>query len=278
MTMRKFKNNCFYWLCVISAGLGILVLASILWTLLSEGLKGLNIVLFTEVTPGPGSHGGLKNAFVGSLYMTFLAIIIATPIGLLAGTWLSEKERNHPGAQAIRFLNNMLVSAPSILVGLFVYAIIVVPTGGYSGWAGTVALAILALPTIIASTEEMLRLVPPSLKEAGRGIGAANWIVLLRLSYRSVAPGIITAILLSLARIAGETAPLLFTALNSNFMSTSMSSPMANLPVTIYQFAMSPYESWQQLAWSGALVVTLFILLINLGATHLPKLISVRKK
>ncbi|MCE0496145.1 phosphate ABC transporter permease PstA [Vibrio salinus] len=278
MTIRKFKNKCFYWLCILAAALGILVLASILWTLISEGLKGLNVALFTEITPGPGSHGGLKNAFLGSLYMTFLAILIATPIGLLAGTWLSEKEKNHPGAQAIRFLNNILVSAPSILVGLFVYAIIVVPTGGYSGWAGTVALAILALPTIIASTEEMLRLVPLSLKEAGRGIGAANWVVLIHLCYRSVAPGIITAILLSLARIAGETAPLLFTALNSNFMSTSMSSPMANLPVTIYQYAMSPYESWQQLAWSGALVVTLFILLINLGATHLPKLISVKRK
>lgn len=278
MNMRKFKNHCFYWLCITSAVVGILVLASILWTLISEGLKGLNLDLFTEVTPGPGSHGGLKNAFLGSLYITFLAILIATPIGLLAGTWLAEKDQHHPGAQTIRFLNNILVSAPSILVGLFIYALIVVPTGGYSGWAGTIALAVLALPTIIASTEEMLRLVPLSLKEAGRGIGAANWIVLIQLCYRSVAPGIITAILLSFARIAGETAPLLFTALNSNFMSTSMSSPMANLPVTIYQFAMSPYESWQQLAWSGALVVTLFILLINVSAQYLPKLLSVRKK
>jgi len=278
MTMRKFKNHCFYWLSIISACIGLLVLASILWTLISEGLKGINLDLFTEITPGPGSQGGLKNAFIGSLYMTFLAILLATPIGLLAGTWLSEHDHNHPGVQVVRFLNNMLVSAPSILVGLFVYAVIVVPTKGYSGWAGTLSLAILALPTIIASTEEMLRLVPISLKEAGRGIGAANWVVLIRLCYRSVAPGLITAILLSFARISGETAPLLFTALNSNFMSSSMSSPMANLPVTIYQYAMSPYESWQQLAWSGALVITLFILIINLGATHLPKLISVRRK
>lgn len=278
MTLRKVKNHLFYWLSILSAFLGLLVLGSILWTLVSEGFKGLNLDLFTQVTPGPGSQGGLKNAFIGSLYMTFIAIVVATPIGLLAGTWLAEREPNHPGASTIRFLNNILVSAPSILVGLFVYAIIVVPTGGYSGWAGTVALAILALPTIIASTEEMLRLVPSSLKEAGRGLGAANWVVLIHLCYRAVAPGLITAILLSLARISGETAPLLFTALNSNFMSESMSSPMANLPVTIYQFAMSPYESWQQLAWSGALIVTLFILIINLAALHLPKLISVRRK
>ncbi|MDC0612655.1 phosphate ABC transporter permease PstA [Vibrio sp.] len=278
MNLRKLKNSLFFSLSILCAGIGLIVLASILWTLISEGLKGINFALFTEVTPGPGSEGGLKNAFIGSLYMTFLGIAIATPIGLLAGTWLAEKSPNHAGAQLIRFLNNMLVSAPSILVGLFVYALIVVPTGGYSGWAGTVALAILALPTIIASTEEMLRLVPVSLKEAGRGLGAANWIVLIHLCYRAVAPGIVTAILLSLARIAGETAPLLFTALNSNFMSSSMSSPMANLPVTIYQYAMSPYESWQQLAWSGALVITLFILLINLSATHLPKLLSVKRK
>ncbi|EPA8367329.1 phosphate ABC transporter permease PstA [Vibrio fluvialis] len=272
MNTRRIKNRLFQLFCYGSAAMGLLVLASILYTLISRGLSGINLALFTEITPGPGSAGGLKNAFIGSLEMTFLSIFIATPIALLAGTWLAEQEADNKWAQAIRFLNNILMSAPSILVGLFVYALIVVPSGGYSGWAGCIALAVLALPTIIASTEEMLRLVPSTLKEAGRGLGAANWVVVFKLCYRSAASGLITAILLSFARIAGETAPLLFTALNSNFMSTDFSGPVANLPVTIYQFAMSPYESWQQLAWSGALMVTLFILLVNISATYLPKL------
>ncbi|EKO3930951.1 phosphate ABC transporter permease PstA [Vibrio fluvialis] len=272
MNTRRIKNRLFQLFCYGSAAMGLLVLASILYTLISRGLSGINLALFTEITPGPGSAGGLKNAFIGSLEMTFLSIFIATPIALLAGTWLAEQEADNKWAQAIRFLNNILMSAPSILVGLFVYALIVVPSGGYSGWAGCIALAVLALPTIIAGTEEMLRLVPSTLKEAGRGLGAANWVVVFKLCYRSAASGLITAILLSFARIAGETAPLLFTALNSNFMSTDFSGPVANLPVTIYQFAMSPYESWQQLAWSGALMVTLFILLVNISATYLPKL------
>lgn len=272
MNTRRIKNRLFQLFCYGSAAMGLLVLASILYTLISRGLSGINLALFTEITPGPGSAGGLKNAFIGSLEMTFLSIFIATPIALLAGTWLAEQEADSKWAQAIRFLNNILMSAPSILVGLFVYALIVVPSGGYSGWAGCIALAVLALPTIIAGTEEMLRLVPSTLKEAGRGLGAANGVVVFKLCYRSAASGLITAILLSFARIAGETAPLLFTALNSNFMSTDFSGPVANLPVTIYQFAMSPYESWQQLAWSGALIVTLFILLVNISAAHLPKL------
>ncbi|MBY8084200.1 phosphate ABC transporter permease PstA [Vibrio fluvialis] len=272
MNTRRIKNRLFQLFCYGSAAMGLLVLASILYTLISRGLSGINLALFTEITPGPGSAGGLRNAFIGSLEMTFLSIFIATPIALLAGTWLAEQEADNKWAQAIRFLNNILMSAPSILVGLFVYALIVVPSGGYSGWAGCIALAVLALPTIIAGTEEMLRLVPSTLKEAGRGLGAANWVVVFKLCYRSAASGLITAILLSFARIAGETAPLLFTALNSNFMSTDFSGPVANLPVTIYQFAMSPYESWQQLAWSGALMVTLFILLVNISATYLPKL------
>lgn len=272
MNTRRIKNRLFQLFCYGSAAMGLLVLASILYTLISRGLSGINLALFTDITPGPGSAGGLKNAFIGSLEMTFLSIFIATPIALLAGTWLAEQEADNKWAQAIRFLNNILMSAPSILVGLFVYALIVVPSGGYSGWAGCIALAVLALPTIIAGTEEMLRLVPSTLKEAGRGLGAANWVVVFKLCYRSAASGLITAILLSFARIAGETAPLLFTALNSNFMSTDFSGPVANLPVTIYQFAMSPYESWQQLAWSGALMVTLFILLVNISATYLPKL------
>ncbi|NRF13003.1 phosphate ABC transporter permease PstA [Vibrio coralliilyticus] len=277
MNFRKLKNQLFLAFCVLSAAFGVFVLASILYTLIGEGVKGLNIMTFTELTPGPGSEGGLKNAIVGSLMLTGLGILIAAPIGILAGTWLAEAQPDNKIAESLRFLNGMLMSAPSILVGLFVYAIIVVPTGGYSGWAGAIALAVLALPVIIASTEEMLRLVPPTLKEAGSGVGAPKWRVITQLSYRAAAPGIITAILLSVARISGETAPLLFTALNSSFMTTDMGKPMANLPVTIYQFAMSPFASWQELAWAGALIITTFILVVNVLATSLPQLLKARK-
>lgn len=277
MNKRKLKNGLFLAFCGLSATFGVFVLASILYTLVGEGIKGLNLAVFTEVTPGPGSHGGLKNALIGSLMLTTTGILIAAPIGMLAGTWLAEASPDNKIAESLRFLNGMLMSAPSILVGLFVYAIIVIPTGGYSGWAGAIALAVLALPVIVSSTEEMLRLVPPTLKEAGSGVGAPKWRVITQLSYRAAGPGIITAILLSIARISGETAPLLFTALNSSFMTTDMSKPMANLPVTIYQFAMSPYTSWQELAWAGALIVTTFILLLNVLATALPQLLKARK-
>lgn len=277
MNTRKLKNFSFLAFCSLSAAFGVFVLASILYTLVGEGVKGLSLATFTELTPGPGSQGGLKNALIGSLMLTGLGILIAAPIGVLAGTWLAEADKDNKVAESLRFLNGMLMSAPSILVGLFVYALIVVPTGGYSGWAGAIALAVLALPVIVASTEEMLRLVPPTLKEAGSGVGAPKWRVITQLSYRAAAPGIITAILLSIARISGETAPLLFTALNSSFMTTDMSKPMANLPVTIYQFAMSPYTSWQELAWAGALIVTTFILIVNVLATSLPQLFKARR-
>lgn len=276
MSVRKIKNLVFRLFCIASAALGILILASILHTLVIDGIKGINWAVFSELTPGPGSVGGLKNALIGSFMLTLVGILIAAPIGVLAGTWLADKDESNKVAESIRFLNGMLMSAPSVLVGLFVYAVIVVPTGGFSGWAGAVALAILALPMIVTSTEEMLRLVPPTLKEAGTGVGAPKWRVITQLSYRAAAPGIITAILLSVARISGETAPLLFTSLNSNFMTTDMSQPMANLPVTIYQFAMSPYSSWQQLAWAGALIVTTFILIMNILATVLPKMMKAR--
>ncbi|WP_253649893.1 phosphate ABC transporter permease PstA [Vibrio sp. Y29_XK_CS5] len=277
MNSRKLKNFSFLTFSTLSAAFGVFVLASILYTLIGEGIKGLSFAIFTELTPGPGSEGGLKNAIVGSLMLTGLGILIAAPIGVLAGTWLAEADKENTVAESLRFLNGMLMSAPSILVGLFVYAMIVVPTGGYSGWAGAIALAVLALPVIVASTEEMLRLVPPTLKEAGSGVGAPKWRVITQLSYRAAAPGIITAILLSIARISGETAPLLFTALNSSFMTTDMSKPMANLPVTVYQFAMSPYSSWQELAWAGALIITSFILIVNVLATSLPQLLKARR-
>ena len=276
MTKRRIKNFLFISFCTLSAALGVFILISIFYTLVVKGINGINLATFTEITPGPGSEGGLKNAFIGSLILTVVGIVIAAPIGVLGGTWLAEADEGNKLAESLRFLNGMLMSAPSIVVGLFVYAIIVVPTGGYSGWAGAVALAILALPIIISATEEMLRLVPPTLKEAGSGLGAPKWRVITQLSYRAAGPGIITAILLSIARISGETAPLLFTSLNSNFMSTDMSKAMPNLPVTIYQFAMSPYTSWQDLAWAGALIVTTFILIINILATLLPKWIKAR--
>ncbi|CAM3717106.1 phosphate ABC transporter permease PstA [Parendozoicomonas haliclonae] len=274
MSPRKLKNYTFMAACFGCALFGLVILASVLYSLIGKGLAGFGLHLFTEITPGPGSNGGLKNAIIGSLMLTALSIVIATPLGVLAGTWLSESEKSSKAAEALRFLNGMLMSAPSILVGLFVYKVIVVTTGGFSGWAGTVALAILALPIIVSTTEEMLRLVPTTLKEAGSGLGVSRWRVMTQLCYRAAGPGIMTGILLSMARITGETAPLLFTALNSNFMTTDMSQPMANLPVTIYQYAMSPYESWNELAWAGALLITVFILIINLLATALPRWIK----
>ena len=277
MTLRKVKNRAFIGFCVLSALFGLMVLSSVLYSLIGKGLAGMQLDLFTELTPGPGSPGGLKNAIIGSLILTALGIIIATPLGVLAGTWLSESNRSSKAAETLRFLNGMLMSAPSILIGLFVYKLVVVTTGTFSGWAGATALAILALPVIVSTTEEMLRLVPTTLKEAGSGLGAPRWRVITRLCYRAAGSGIITGILLAMARITGETAPLLFTALNSNYMTTDLSQPMANLPVTIYQYAMSPYEDWNQLAWSGALLITTFILMINILATVLPRWLKARK-
>lgn len=277
MTLRKVKNRAFIGFCILSALFGLMVLSSVLYSLIGKGLAGMQLDLFTELTPGPGSPGGLKNAIIGSLILTALGILIATPLGVLAGTWLSESNRSSKTAEILRFLNGMLMSAPSILIGLFVYKLVVVTTGTFSGWAGATALAILALPVIVSTTEEMLRLVPTTLKEAGSGLGAPRWRVITKLCYRAAGSGIITGILLAMARITGETAPLLFTALNSNYMTTDLSQPMANLPVTIYQYAMSPYEDWNQLAWSGALLITTFILMINILATVLPRWLKARK-
>lgn len=277
MTLRKVKNRAFIGFCVLSALFGLMVLSSVLYSLIGKGLAGMQLDLFTELTPGPGSPGGLKNAIIGSLILTAVGILIATPLGVLAGTWLSESNRSSKSAETLRFLNGMLMSAPSILIGLFVYKLVVVTTGTFSGWAGATALAILALPVIVSTTEEMLRLVPTTLKEAGSGLGAPRWRVITKLCYRAAGSGIITGILLAMARITGETAPLLFTALNSNYMTTDLSQPMANLPVTIYQYAMSPYEDWNQLAWSGALLITTFILMINILATVLPRWLKARK-
>ena len=251
-----------------ATALGIIVLGSILLMLIVEGLKGLTPELLTAPTPGPGSAGGgIANAILGSLVMTFIGIVIATPIGLMAGTFLAEYGRGSKVADIIRFLNDILLSAPSILIGLFVYTLMVRPMGTYSGWAGGVALAIIAVPVIVRTTEDMLRLVPGTLREAGAALGAPPSTVIMSVTWRAASAGIVTGIILALARIAGETAPLLFTALNNNsWFSANLMGGVANLPVMIYQFALSPYPNWQGLAWAGALLITATILALSIIA------------
>src|SRR3712207_5132255 len=246
--------------------------------LLLQGLSALSPRLFTEVTPGPGSEGGgLANAIVGSLVLTFLGIVVATPIGVLAGTFLAEYGKNSALANVVRFINDILLSAPSILIGLFVYTIMVQPLGGYSGWAGGVALAIIATPVIVRTTEDMLRLVPGSLREAGAALGAPMSTVIIKISWKAARAGMVTGVLLATARIAGETAPLLFTALNNNFwFNPNLMGGVANLPVMIYQFALSPYENWRELAWAGALIITMSILALSIVARLLLRKDKVR--
>jgi phosphate transport system permease protein len=249
----------------------VVVLFWILGMLIWEGFTSLSLDVFTRITPGPGTKGGgLANALVGSFILTFLGIVIATPIGVLAGTYLAEYGKTSKLAELIRFINDILLSAPSILIGLFVYVVLVMPFQGYSGWAGGVALAIIALPVIVRTTEDMLRLVPNPLREAGSALGAPTSIVIRQISWRAAKSGIVTGILLALARIAGETAPLLFTALNNNFwFSADLTGGIANLPVTIYQFASAPYENWRDLAWAGSLIITMTILALSLTARYL---------
>lgn len=251
--------------------LAIFVLFWILGMLVVKGLGGLSVATFTAVTPGPGSQGGgLANAIAGSVVLTFLGIVVATPIGVLAGTYLAEFGRGSKLADLIRFINDILLSAPSILIGLFVYVIMVEPLGSYSGWAGGVALGIIAIPVIVRTTEDMLRLVPGPLREAGAALGAPPSVVITEITWRAAKAGMVTGILLALARIAGETAPLLFTALNNNFwFSPSLAGGVSNLPVTIYQFASAPYENWQQLAWAGSLIITVSILVLSLVARRI---------
>ena len=251
--------------------LAIFVLFWILGMLLVKGIGGLSVATFTQVTPGPGSEGGgLANAIVGSIVLTFLGIAVATPVGVLAGTYLAEYGKGSKLADLIRFINDILLSAPSILIGLFVYVILVEPFRGYSGWAGGVALGIIAIPVIVRTTEDMLRLVPSSLREAGAALGAPPSVVITSVTWRAAKSGMVTGILLALARIAGETAPLIFTALNNNFwFSPSLAGGVSNLPVTIYQFASAPYENWQQLAWAGSLIITVSILCLSLLARRI---------
>jgi phosphate transport system permease protein len=245
---------------------GLLLLVWILWTLVSYGFAALSPALFTEMTPPPGEAGGLLNAIVGSLLITGIGTAISTPVGILAGTYLAEFGAGARLATAIRFINDILLSAPSILIGLFVFEVAVVPVGHFSAWAGALSLAIIALPVVVRTTEDMLRLVPVDLREAAVALGAPRWKVVVKISYRAARAGILTGILLAFARISGETAPLLFTALNNQFWSTDLNAPMANLPIVIFQFAMSPYEDWQRLAWVGALLITGTILALSIIA------------
>src|SRR5690242_3534956 len=248
-------------------GLGWLVL--ILGVLLWEGFSGLSLRVFTEMTPPPGSAGGLLNAIMGSLVLTGLAVLIGTPIGILAGTYMAEYGRHHRLTSVVRFINDILLSAPSIVIGLFVYEIMVYPMGHFSGWAGAVALALIVIPVVVRTTEDMLVLVPNALREAAASIGLPRSLMIMRIAYRAARAGMLTGVLLAIARISGETAPLLFTALNNQFWSTNLNAPIASLPVVIFQFALSPYADWQKLAWTGALVITFTVLALSIVARAL---------
>ncbi|HRF07485.1 MAG TPA: phosphate ABC transporter permease PstA [Xanthobacteraceae bacterium] len=251
---------------VMTALFGMFWLVLILAMLLVKGIGGLNLAVFTEMTPPPGSSGGLLNAIVGSLIMTVLGVAIGTPLAILAGTYMAEYGRYSKLTNVIRFINDILLSAPSIVVGLFVYGIMVRPMGYFSGLAGAVALAILVVPVVVRTTEDMLLLVPNQMREAAAALGAPRWTVIRHVSYKAAQTGIITGMLLAVARISGETAPLLFTALNNQFWSTSVLAPMSSLPVVIFQFALSPYEDWQRLAWTGALLITVAVLTLSILA------------
>ena len=249
-----------------SALFGLSWLLLILAVLLYEGLRGLSPAVFTQMTPPPGSAGGLLNAIAGSLLMTTIGLAIGTPLGMLAGTYLAEYGRHTRLATVVRFINDVLLSAPSIVIGLFVYEILVHPMGHFSAIAGSVALSLLVVPVVLRTTEDMLSLVPGSMREAASALGAPRAIVIGRVAYRAAKAGLITGVLLAVARISGETAPLLFTALNNQFWSADINAPMASLPVVIFQFALSPYKDWQQLAWTGALLITVAVLTLSIVA------------
>jgi phosphate transport system permease protein len=256
-------------LSMSAAAIGLAWLALILSALVWKGAAGLSVAVFTEMTPPPGEAGGLLNAIAGSVVMTVIAIVVGTPVGILAGTYMAEYGRFSKLTVVVRFINDILLSAPSIVVGLFIYEIMVRPMGHFSALAGAFALAILVVPVVVRTTEDMLNLVPNALREAGAAIGAPRWIVIRSVAYRAALSGIVTGILLAIARISGETAPLLFTALNNQFWSSNVNAPMASLPVTIFQFALSPYEEWQQLAWTGALIITFAVLMLSIVARAL---------
>src|SRR5215217_5575056 len=266
---RRRRNAIAMGLSVAAAvfGLGwlVLILAVLFW----QGVSGLSLAVFTEMTPPPGNAGGLLNAIAGSLILTVLAVLIGTPLGILAGTYLAEYGRYDKLSSVVRFINDILLSARSIVIGLFVYEIMVATMGHFSGWAGAVALAVIVIPVVVRTTEDMLTLVPDTLREAAASIGLPRAHMIVRIAYRAAKAGIVTGILLAVARISGETAPLLFTALNNQFFSLNMNAPMASLPAVIFQFALSPYEEWQKLAWTGALLITVTVLALSIIARSL---------
>jgi len=266
---RRVMNKVMMAVSTLALVFGLFWLVWIVGVLLYEGAAALGPSLFTRMTPPPGADGGLANAILGSVLMAGAGTLIGTPVGILAGTYLAEYGARGWLAPATRFINDVLLSAPSIVIGLFIYTIYVARVSHFSGWAGALALAIIVVPVVVRTTDDMLKLVPNSLREAAAALGAPSWKVVTMISYRAARAGIITGILLAVARIAGETAPLLFTALNNQFWSTDMNRPMANLPVVIFQFAMSPYEDWHRLAWGGAALITLLVLGINISARAL---------
>ena len=266
---RRRRNKIAMGLSFGATLLGLGWLVVILGVLLWEGLSGLSLAVFTEMTPPPGAAGGLLNAIVGSLIMTVLAVLIGTPIGILAGTYMAEYGRYDRLTSVVRFINDILLSAPSIVVGLFIYEVMVAPMGHFSGLAGAVALAVIVIPVVVRTTEDMLLLVPNTLREAAAALGLPRAVIIMRISYRAAKAGMVTGVLLAIARISGETAPLLFTALNNQFWSTNLNAPMSSLPAVIFQFALSPYKDWQRLAWTGALIITFTVLALSIVARAL---------
>ncbi len=275
-TRRLLVNRFNLVMSLATMGFGMFFLLWILGVLFWQGFSALSPTLFTQMTPPPGSSGGLANAIFGSVLIVLVATFISTPIGILAGIYLAEFGKGGWIARATRFINDILLSAPSIVLGLFVYTIYVARVNHFSGWAGSVALALIAIPVVVRTTENMLNLVPGSLREAAVALGAPMWKVILMVTLKAVRGGVVTGILLAVARMSGETAPLLFTALNNQFWSTNMNAPMANLPVVIFQFALSPYDDWRTLAWAGALLITLTVLIINILARSVFRQASIR--
>src|SRR5271154_1686982 len=266
---RRHRNTIVLVLSIGATVIGLGWLVMILGTLVYEGISGLSFAVFTEMTPPPGSAGGLLNPIMGSLIMTAIAVAIGTPLGMLAGTYMAEYGRYDRLSSVVRFINDILLSAPSIVVGLFIYQIMVAPMGHFSGWAGSVALAVLVIPVVVRTTEDMLTLVPNALREAATSIGLPRSMSITRICYRAARAGMVTGVLLAIARISGETAPLLFTALDNQFWSNNLNGPVSSLPVVIFQFALSPYKDWQALAWTGALIITLAVLALSITARAL---------
>jgi phosphate transport system permease protein len=269
---RQIVNVLAFSASTLATLLGLAVLCAILWTLISKGVGGISWKLFTTMTPAPGSEGGLLNAIFGSILMTGLGILMGAPVGMLAGTYLAEYGRGNRLSMVIRFINDVLLSAPSIIIGLFVYTVVVLRVGHFSAFAGAISLAIIAIPVMVRTTEDMLNLVPMSIRHGSAALGAQPWRTVTQIVYPAARSGLLTGLLLAIARVSGETAPLLFTALNNQFWSTELNQPMANLPAVIFQFAMSPYENWQSLAWSGALLITAFVLFLSIAARSVAKL------